>query len=642
MSALKPGRSGSRSNLVQLSFRRRLTLFFLLIVVLPMVAVGVLVIGVTEESTTGKADARLGAELESALSIYQQSVADARASASDIARDERFAEALASGDRGQIDGVASVLAAEHGATSLRISDRRGREVAAVGRRRPFAAFELELARGGEDLGALDLSTTSPAAYLAQVENLLEDDFVIVGTDGPVAGTLPAQNLQLPAAGAARDVLVDGELRRAAATELPASDGLRVVAIGELGTGGFLASSPGIAAALVVFFAVALLFVAMLTRALQGQVATMLDAARRIGQGDFSQEVPVVGRDEMAGLAREFNKMSGRVSEQMEELRRQRVEIERSVERLGEAFAAGLDRSALLGIVVETAISACEATYGRVLVSEGDGAEAESGDAPEPMQKAAAAAEERATRERANVAARHGDAHAIAGPLARIGRPEDVIGTMTVARDGRPFDDAQRDVFRYLLGQASASVENVALHEVVSEQAVTDELTGLANSRAFRDVIDKEAARAWRFGHDLALLMLDIDDFKRVNDTHGHLQGDEILRTLGRILASESRGVDEPARYGGEEFVVALPETDAEGALELGERIRARLEAEPIPRVDGDGALRVTASLGVATLPGSADDVRGLIAAADEALYEAKRAGKNQVRIAKGRVGARRR
>jgi diguanylate cyclase (GGDEF)-like protein len=132
-------------------------------------------------------------------------------------------------------------------------------------------------------------------------------------------------------------------------------------------------------------------------------------------------------------------------------------------------------------------------------------------------------------------------------------------------------------------------------------------------------------------------MLDIDDFKNVNDTHGHLQGDEVLRRIGRILRAASRGIDEPARYGGEEFVVALPETGPVGAAELGERIRERIEQEMVPLGGGNGTLRVTASVGVASLPDSAADVQGLIAAADAALYAAKRAGKNRVEVAPERA-----
>jgi diguanylate cyclase (GGDEF)-like protein len=196
--------------------------------------------------------------------------------------------------------------------------------------------------------------------------------------------------------------------------------------------------------------------------------------------------------------------------------------------------------------------------------------------------------------------------------------------------GSAFGEHERDIFVTLLGRASTSIENVTAHERVSEQAVTDELTGLPNNRSFRETIDREAARAERFGHELSLVILDLDDFKQVNDTYGHLQGDEVLRTVGKLLQSEPRAIDEPARYGGEEFVVALPETGSEGAVELAERIRSRLEDEEVPAVEGGKPLRVTASFGTATLPDAATDVRGLFEAADEALYKAKAQGKNRV------------
>ena len=201
--------------------------------------------------------------------------------------------------------------------------------------------------------------------------------------------------------------------------------------------------------------------------------------------------------------------------------------------------------------------------------------------------------------------------------------------MTVVRMGRPFDVGQRDVLAYLIGQAAASIENVELHELVAEQAVTDELTGLPNNRRFRRWIGTEVARAERFGHELSLLMLDIDDFKRVNDTHGHLQGDEVLRAIGKVLREESRGIDEPARYGGEEFAIGLPETDLEGAVEFAERVRERIAVTDVPFVGGEGSMRVTTSIGAANAVASGGDVRSFIDAADQALYRAKRRGKNR-------------
>ena len=379
-----------------------------------------------------------------------------------------------------------------------------------------------------------------------------------------------------------------------------------------------------------FFAVALFFIIMLLRMLGGQVRSMFEAARGIGEGDFGRKVPVLGDDEMAGLASEFNKMSDRLSAQMQELRRQQVEVDRSVRRIGEAFASGLDREGLLEIVVETALGACGAQYGTIAISGRDGAEAEAGEPSDSMRDLAAAVEVDALGEDDIVSGQEGGVHALATPLRQMSDTPINVGVMTVARRGEAFTPAQREVFLYLAGQVSSSIENIALHELVSEQAVTDELTGLSNSRHFRELMTKEAARAERFDHELSLIMLDIDDFKQINDTYGHLQGDKVLRMVGRVIQMESRGVDEPARYGGEEFVVALPETGIEGALDLAERVRARIESEQVPRVGGSGTVSVTASVGAASMHGSDNGAEALIAAADAALYEAKRDGKNRV------------
>jgi diguanylate cyclase (GGDEF)-like protein len=124
-------------------------------------------------------------------------------------------------------------------------------------------------------------------------------------------------------------------------------------------------------------------------------------------------------------------------------------------------------------------------------------------------------------------------------------------------------------------------------------------------------------------------MLDLDDFKAVNDTFGHQQGDEVLRQVAGLMQGYSREIDAPARYGGEELAIVLPGTDLSGATRLAERLRVGIEQLAIPLVSGAGTMRVTASVGVAALPESAGDVERLIAAADAALYEAKRGGKNK-------------
>ena len=600
-----------------------------------MIALGVLVNEVAGDSESGKADARLAAGLETAISIYDRGVEEAREAGNALGREPELGAALESGDPARVQSVARRLASELGVASLQIVDSEGGELAAIDYTLPFGTSALELTDpDGSALGTLRVSTTSVQSYAREVESLTGERVAVVSDAGTaVAGSATVEEADIPDSGESADLSVDGDDARVAAAELPASGGLRVAMVAPVDATGFLGSSPGVAAALGAFLIVALIFIAMLTRTLSGQVAEMLAAARRIGDGDFSRKVPVHGNDEMAGLASEFNKMSDRLRDQMDELRSQRLEIERSVQRIGEAFASGLDREALLEIVVETTVGACNAEYGLIALSGHVGAEAQAGEATDAMQEAGLAAEEEALRARDVVDAQRDGAQAMSSPLSRMGRPEETLGAMTVARTGSPFAPEEHDVFRYLVGQASASVENVSLHEMVSQQALTDELTGLANNRALRDWLAREAARAERFGHDLSLLMLDIDDFKRVNDTYGHLQGDSVLRMVGEILESEARAVDRPARYGGEEFVVALPETDTEGAAGLADRIRSRIAAADVPRVDGDGAIRVTASVGVASIPATARDVQELIAVADAALYEAKRAGKDRVAAA---------
>jgi diguanylate cyclase (GGDEF)-like protein len=171
-----------------------------------------------------------------------------------------------------------------------------------------------------------------------------------------------------------------------------------------------------------------------------------------------------------------------------------------------------------------------------------------------------------------------------------------------------------------------------LHQRVETQASTDPLTGLWNRRYMTDTLEREVARAFRFGHPVSLIILDVDDFKRINDRQGHLQGDLVLERVADVLREATRTIDVAARYGGDELALILVETDREGATILGERLAERVRETEVPLRDG-GSMAVTISVGVATLPDSADDLESLVDAADRALLSAKRAGKNQLRTA---------
>ena len=190
-----------------------------------------------------------------------------------------------------------------------------------------------------------------------------------------------------------------------------------------------------------------------------------------------------------------------------------------------------------------------------------------------------------------------------------------------------FDDRTIALGHSLVAQAAVALDNARLHGIVKRQAVTDELTGLANRRSFRESLDTELLRAERFGNGLALIVADLDDFKDVNDRFGHQTGDEVLRAFAEVLSGRIRGIDQAARLGGEEFAILLPETDALGASALAENLRVAL-AEVAVTV-GEHEVHITASFGVAAFPEShsADE---LMTAADLALYSAKRHGKDRV------------
>jgi diguanylate cyclase (GGDEF)-like protein len=157
------------------------------------------------------------------------------------------------------------------------------------------------------------------------------------------------------------------------------------------------------------------------------------------------------------------------------------------------------------------------------------------------------------------------------------------------------------------------------------------VTALLNRRALVDRLSHEMERARRYATPLALLMVDLDHFKDINDTHGHLVGDEALREVARLLQSAVRNVDIVARYGGEEFAIVLPETSNEGAVAFAERVRERV-AEHVFANERLPSLRLTVSVGVASVPAAdIESVEDFFARSDEALYRAKAGGRNQVR-----------
>jgi diguanylate cyclase (GGDEF)-like protein len=175
-------------------------------------------------------------------------------------------------------------------------------------------------------------------------------------------------------------------------------------------------------------------------------------------------------------------------------------------------------------------------------------------------------------------------------------------------------------------QLAVAISHAQLFRQMEAQAITDSLTGLYNYRFFQATLDREMQIANRHNEVVSLIMLDLDRLKNINDTFGHRAGDAALVMVSRIMKQAVRSVDFCARYGGEEFVIVLPRCQHEDAIRIAERLRAALASSPLPNVG-----QITASIGVATYPNSAQTKEGLIEVADQAMYLAKSSGRNRVR-----------
>jgi diguanylate cyclase (GGDEF)-like protein len=183
-------------------------------------------------------------------------------------------------------------------------------------------------------------------------------------------------------------------------------------------------------------------------------------------------------------------------------------------------------------------------------------------------------------------------------------------------------------FYHVTGRVGRRIESE--ERALEHLATHDGLTGLYNHRSFYQLLEEEVARARRYDHPFALLMLDIDHFKQVNDTYGHPAGDAVLRGLSNRLTEQVRIIDRVCRYGGEEIAILLPEMNEEAATATAERLRNAVAATPFPSDNGGPRVSITVSIGVAVFPQDGASIEALATAADQGMYDAKQGGRNRV------------
>ena len=608
-----------------MSFRARLTTFFLLIVVIPMATVGFLVFRLIDDSQQGKADARVNGIASTAASVYEQ----ASRAASLEARTVAPALERTSGRALRVRVEALATRAGIARLAVTIGGAPAADTGAPTAVAPGIAIVRQ--SGSLSTRAIVLSQLTATQYAAEVAG--RGTQVVVAQGGhTLATTLPAApGRALSRSGRVKLGDSTYQAQTLSFTGFGASPVKVTVLSGVSPAGGSVSTDRLIAALFILGFVILALWFALLaSKAFQDQLAHFLRAARRLGAGDFSAPIETKGNDEFAALGAEFNSMSMQLASRLEELKHEQARLRRSIRNIGAVFASNLDRAGLLGLALETAIDAADADCGRLIARERAGdplTEAEHVGDLERFEQPIAESEQMALEANTIGQASTWTAHVATVPLGPIAPGGPTHGLITVAREGRSFSEDDLELLRSLASRATLALANVNLHRDIQHQAITDDLTELATHGHFQNLLAAEMDEVLRYGYPVGLVMMDIDDFKSINDLYGHQQGDVVLRHVAKVLHAGSRDVDVAARYGGEELALILPHTNLEGTYAIAERVREAVEGMRIPLLDREGTLLVTASFGVAaSAEGDKDE---LIAAADNALYVAKREGKNR-------------
>jgi diguanylate cyclase (GGDEF)-like protein len=578
------------------SFKLKLVVYFSVISLLPFAAAFSGLEAVTDRNETRRVDGMLETGVRADRARYGEDIAAAQQRAARLARDPAFQRALARRDR---RALRTHVARE---PNLRLEAARGLTFGGIAEPAVERAVTVRGRRGR--LGrvvtgvTLDRRLAERLRRSAGVERgghvaFVRSGWITAGTanlGGPITAPTDPEK-----------VTIGGREFRALASEpLPEHRDLRLLVLAPQAR--IDASTDWVQSRIFLAMLVVLALIAAVAylegRSIVRSLANVADAARGIARGRLGDRVGVRGRDEFASLGHAFNEMADQLEARLRELEEERRRVRETTLRFGEALAATHDIDQLLRVIVESAVESTGASQGQLV--DGDRVLIEVGDMRGPTE--------------------------LEFPLA-AGREN--FGSLRLFGEG--FTSEQRESAGWLVGHAVIALANAQRHRTVEQQALVDSLTGLANRRLCTAALEKELARADRFGEPLALVLADIDDFKDINDRWGHPTGDEVLKAFAETLQASVREIDLAGRWGGEEFALLLPGTDLQGGHDLAERVRRKLVRKKFLSPDGE-RIRVTASFGVAAFPQAATQDQ-LVAASDGALYEAKRSGKNRVAVA---------
>lgn len=409
--------------------------------------------------------------------------------------------------------------------------------------------------------------------------------------------------------------------------------------------------------------------AWLSRSTTRPLTDLAEATRQVADGNLESRVPVKGKDEVAHLATRFNHMTVQLQRYVQALTSSRDQIRGQLKRLGQTLSSTLDLDRILEVILETAMVSTSASAGLIVLVDVDdpdlliqrAGEGELGPAEPVHIRLGEGVLGRIAESGQPYRGRIIDGKSgnweivdnepsattlVAVPFTGSGGNQldhvptgSTLGVLVLYNryGGQEFNSSDLQTLRTFAKQASVAVENVLLHRQAERLSLTDPMTGLWNYRFLQVSLQREIDRVRRFNRPSALLAIDLDHFKAVNDTYGHPVGDQVLVELARRLNAQIRDVDSAFRHGGEEFMILLPETNTAGANIVAERLSQAVSSRPFQvRLPGDGRvveLDITISLGIAVFGEHGSNSNEIISAADGALYAAKSAGRDTWRVA---------
>ncbi|MBW2731196.1 MAG: GGDEF domain-containing protein [Deltaproteobacteria bacterium] len=393
-----------------------------------------------------------------------------------------------------------------------------------------------------------------------------------------------------------------------------------------------------------------LFSLVVSRNLRRVAAKMARVVEQVGETKASGAactedclIQMTSNDAIGHMELAFNELTLAIAH--------RVGVDIAVTGLAETLSQSAELDHVAEGLLDASLSCCKAPAGVIYISDGFGFKlkahrgVDSGEQlPMTLGAAQGLAERAIQNGKVELATDHGMTwFSLSTPFGTL-RPKNValvplraegrtVGLIVLALDAEDLDSRSSEFLSAVSSMGGPSLQNSMLHAKLTELAAIDELTGLLNRRFGMRRLGEEYSRSIRHGVPLSVLMMDVDHFKRFNDTHGHDAGDEVLRVVGNLLDDAVRAGDIACRYGGEEFIIVAPGTGAADAGVMAERVRRKIETTTVKHAGQ--TMKVTMSIGIATWPMLACSApEELVTAADAALYYAKEAGRNIVAIQK--------